>query len=98
MPIRLSFLLPCAEAIDRCRFVGRAFAECRGWELGMVRRIREVLGLETQSKPALIRLATFSYQCSIEEIARVELNSRLSGPNLHYASRRRLVNGRCLPK
>lgn len=52
----------------------------------MVDRIRKMLGFQAESGMLPIHHATLSGDGSIQKVARIELDSRLSGPNLHLTT------------
>src|ERR1035437_10509890 len=52
----------------------------------MVDRIRKMLGVQAESGMLPIHHATLSGDGSIQKVARIELDSRLSGPNLHLTT------------
>src|SRR5689334_15640692 len=78
--------LSSGEAPLRYRviFLPRLQLRCR--ELGVIRRVGEMLRLEAEPGPVSIHLALLSFHCAIEEVAGVELNSRLVGPYLQDAA------------
>src|SRR5438270_11300678 len=56
----------------------------------MVRRIREMLGLERETIAEMIDGAAFASDAAVQEVSGVELDSRLGGGNFHCATSRRL--------
>ena len=54
-----------------------------GWELGMIRRVRIVLGFQAERAIFLIGLATFADDAGIEMNRGIELHARLRGPHFH---------------
>src|SRR5438105_10086534 len=79
-----------AKPEDGLRPVRRAGAEdCRG-EVGVVRRIGEMLRLQDQRPAVNVHVAGFADDRAVEEIARVELNARLRRAEVERAASRRL--------
>ncbi len=62
---------------DRFLVKGLTRFQDRAGEVGMIRRIREVLGLEAEAVATLVDVAVFSNDGAIEKISSVELNARL---------------------
>ena len=53
----------------------------------MVRRVREVLRLQRETVALAVDVATGADQCAVEEIAGIELDSRLVGPEFEHPAR-----------
>src|SRR5208283_5888003 len=70
-----------AEREDGRRVERLARAEDRAGEVRLVRRVREVLGLERVAGALAVGLAADAHQRAVEEVAAVELNARLVGPD-----------------
>ena len=64
-------------------------------EVGLVRRIREMLRLQAESAVFLIRLPASTDDRTIEEITGIKLHPRLRGEDLHFSSGRRLIHRCC---
>src|SRR5262249_10400113 len=85
------------EPIDRLATVPVAGIENRAREVRLIRRIWEVLRLETEGGAEGIdraALANVARRLAFEEIARVELNAGFRGPHFHHPARARLVDPR----
>ena len=65
------------EREGRGRPVGLAGAEHGGGEVGLVRRVGEVLGLQREPVALPVRPPAGAVQRAVEEVARVELDARL---------------------
>ena len=52
----------------------------------MVRRIREVLRFKSEAVTVFVGLAALPFDASIEEVAAVELHTRLRGKHIHDTS------------
>ena len=65
------------------------FENC-GRKVGVIRRIREVLGFEAECKAAVIDLALLASN-TVEEVPGVELEAWLCGRDFEYAARMRLI-------
>src|SRR3982751_4775976 len=61
-------------------------AKSRRREVGLIGRIRVVLGLEAEPRAPLINLPTLSSQRAIQKVSRVELDARFGRPHLHRSS------------
>src|SRR5579859_2747550 len=71
----------CGEGEDRCRGKGLARLKHGGREVGVVGRVREVLGLERIRLALAVGVAADADQVTVEEVAGVELHARLVGPD-----------------
>src|ERR1700722_8894339 len=69
-------------------FTGR---ERRGWKIRMIRRIREVLGLQAHCKTGFVDFASLARRGAAQKIAGVDLDARLSGPSFHHTAGRGFV-------
>ena len=58
----------------------------------MIRRVGEVLRLETESCPELVRLTSLSLNLAIEKVPRVELDARLGCRDIECTAGRRVHN------
>src|SRR5262249_17791635 len=70
-------LLTRAELVDRRLSIGRSRAKDRRGKLGLIDRVRIVLGLETKRLLFLVDDAAFAFERAVEEIGCVELYRRL---------------------
>src|SRR5215472_10069420 len=68
------------EREDRRAGEGLARVQFSGREAGLVRRVREVLGLERVGLGLAVNVAAGAYEGAVEEVAGVELHARLVGP------------------
>src|SRR5215470_4533069 len=82
-----------AELEDGCRVEGLSCLQDGGWEVRLVRRVREVLGLERVTRRLPVGVAADADQVPVEEVAGVELDTRLIGPHDQHAPAAR-VRGR----
>src|SRR4030042_2993599 len=57
-------------------------------EFRMMDRVRKMLCFKTEPIPFMIYFASLSFHCPIQEITRVELNSRFCSQNFHHPSGR----------
>src|SRR5579872_7496836 len=87
-----AYRLAGAEFVDRCCVVRLAGLQLRTWELGLVGRIGEVLGLHAEGGAERVGDTSFAFHASVEKIAGVELQSRLGGPHFHHAAALRLAD------
>src|SRR5207245_1378820 len=74
------------KLMDGNRVILLAPSKHRGRERRMVGRIGKVLRLQTKPVALLIDFAVLSDERAVQKISCVELNSRLSRPDLHRAS------------
>src|SRR4051812_44916678 len=81
-------LLTHPKPIHRRRVVPLPGAEHGGGELRLVRRVGEVLRLETERRALFVDLAALARDLSVQEIARVELDAGLGGEHVHRAPAR----------
>ena len=86
---------PSSRTVDRRRVVGLPGTEDRRRELGLVRRVREVLGLQRKAIALAVLPATRAVQRAVEEVARVELDPRLVGLDRQQASAGRIEQLGC---
>src|SRR5258708_20738078 len=86
-----------AKREDRRRMVPFAGADDGGREVRMIRRIGEVLRLETERRAFLIDAADFSRQRAVEEITGVELQSGLARRPVARPSTRGIFELRGMP-
>src|SRR5689334_10149773 len=91
-----SDLLSGGEAIDRGGVVSGALAQCRGWELWLIRRVGVVLRLETKAGTTRIRFAGLADDRGVKKVPGVELHARFGSPNFHFTPRRRFISDRGL--
>src|SRR6266496_4037474 len=70
----------------------RAWLQDRRREVGMIRRIGIVLGLQTKSVAPLVDVALFAGHGSIQKISGIELHAGLGGGNFEHAPASRLVD------
>ena len=80
--LRYTNLLMRRKAVNGFRDVGLTGFQYRGWEACLVRRVWIVLGFQRQSIALPVHMVANPHECSSEEIASVELESRLGGPSL----------------
>src|SRR5215471_17417058 len=66
-----------AERVDGCRVEGLSCPQDGGREVGLVRRVREVLGLERVTRGLPVGMAADADQVAVKEVAGVELDTRL---------------------
>src|SRR5213082_946052 len=78
--------------MDSNRVILLASSQHRGRERPMVGRIGKVLRLQTKSVALLIDFAVLSGERAVEKISCVELNSWLSRPDFHRASRSTFID------
>lgn len=83
---------PAAEAVDADVHVGLAGTERRRGELRTVGAVGKTLRFEGQRLAEAERTTVFADRRTVEEVAAVELQSRLVTPHLQRAARRRLIN------
>lgn len=69
--------------MDRCLFEGLARFQNRIGERRLIGGIRIVLRLETEGIVLVVAAARFR---AVQEVPRVELDSRLSGQDFHHAT------------
>src|ERR1700733_15822237 len=65
-------------------------------ELGLVRRIRKMLCLQTKSRSTRVRLSALAVRRAVQEIAAVKLNPRFRGGYFQHAMRERILHA-CPP-
>src|ERR1700751_4295569 len=73
------------EREDRRRIRGRAGVERGGREIRLVRRVREVLGLERVARALPVCVTADTDERAGQEVAAVELDAGLVGPDGHLA-------------
>src|SRR5438093_5839562 len=83
--------LPGREAVNGRRRVAGARLQNRRREGGLVRRVREMLGLEAEGGPPLVGPASLPLDAAVEKVPRVELHARLGRLDLHDAAARGVV-------
>ena len=71
----------CREGVNGFRDEGLASFQFRGWEVRLVGRVWIMLGLQCQSITLPVHMVANPHECSGEEIASVELETRLGGPS-----------------
>src|SRR5690349_15973877 len=84
----------CAERVHRLRSVLLPRPQHHRRKTRMVRRIRKVLSLETESAAMPVTAAVLSGNAAVEEVAGVELHAGLSGVHFQGTSRHRLEDAR----
>src|SRR5688572_18500383 len=67
------------EPVEGRGVVDLAGPEHGGWEVGVVRRVRVVLGLEREPVTLAVHPAARADQRAVQEVAGVELDPRLGG-------------------
>ncbi len=83
-----------AEGVDRGARVRAARAQDRRRECRLVRRVREVLGLEGERVALPVGVTARADERAVEEVARVELGARLGRPGLQHAAGGRIGDRR----
>ena len=94
MPRPGSQQLAGAELEERGLMISGAWLKHSRGKLRLVGRVGEVLGLQAQAAPLDVALAPLARQAAVEQIARIELNSWLSGEDCHRAPASRLEEQR----
>src|SRR5437016_2752102 len=87
-------MLDRRERVDGRGLVRLPGTEDRRREVGLVRRIWEVLGLERQPIALAVLPATRAVERAVQEVARVELDSRLGGRDRQLATAGRIQQPR----
>src|SRR4051795_3750180 len=80
------------ESMDRRLLVLLARPQHRRGETRLVRRIGEVLGLQTEAVVLDVDLAALAGDRGVEQIAVVELDARLGGVDFHHPSTGRVIH------
>src|ERR1041384_4398692 len=76
----------------RLRLEGLPRLQDRAREIRMIWRIREMLRLQAQAIAAFVDVALLSSHSSVQEVAGVELSSRLRRRDFQHAPAGRLIN------
>src|SRR5262249_56819252 len=79
--LRYLLVIVIAECVDGCRVEGLSCAQDGGREVRLVRRVREVLGLERVTRGLPVGVTADADQVPVKEVAGVELDTRLAGPH-----------------
>src|SRR5215213_5561525 len=79
------------EPVDRSGVVALAGAQHGRREVGVVGRVRVVLGLQSQAVALAVGAAAGPDQGAVEEVARVELDAGLVGEDLQYPPAARVL-------
>src|SRR5579862_9420413 len=79
-------LLLHAELVDSCLMIYLTRLELGRGELGLVRRIRIVLSLQAEAVVLVVDLAALANIRAVQEVARIELQTGLVGPDFHDAA------------
>src|SRR5580692_8492380 len=74
------------EREDRRRRARRAGLQLGGGEVGLVGRVREVLGLERVARALPVGVAADAHERPGQAVARVHLDAGLVGPDAHLTT------------
>src|SRR5208337_5548190 len=89
-----SLSLPRGKAVDRFRLERLSRAQHGRGEFRVIGRIGIVLRFQAECLPFAVGDAVLALEGAIQKIARVELDRRLGGPDLHHTPSNRLVHFR----